>query len=572
MSPVVHRFAAAAAALALLATQAPAQAATTAPAHTRTTASAKRNPLAGLDEYVEHAMKEWHVPGLAIAIVKDDSVVYAKGFGVREVGKADRVDSHTIFAIGSNTKAFTSATVAMMVDRKKMRWDDKVTTYLPGFQLYDPYVTREITIRDVLSHRSGLGRRGDMLWYGSKYDRDEVLRRIRFLEPNSSFRSEFGYQNIMFLAAGQAMAHAAGKSWDGVIVSEIFRPLGMSESSTSTDSLRGKPDVATPHLIDGDDVTPIPWRNIDNMAPAGSINSSVSDMTHWIRMQLDTGTYGGRKIVSAANLDVTHSPQTIIGSPHDTLFPSSHFTLYGMGWVLQDYLGRELVWHNGGIDGMLSEVRLVPEEKLGFVILSNAEGHNLNPAISYRILDAYLGAPKRDWSAIFLAQQKQAEAAQAEAERKLEAARAKNTKPSLPLERYVGSYADSMYGVATVKLENGKLMLRYGPTFYGELEHWQYDTFRAHWRDKRLGMGFVTFALDARARVTDMDVEGLADFSAVGDTTGRAASAGGAGSAGGTGSAGGDPHPASPASRPTPHPAPRRGTPGKPTPPISRPK
>ena len=262
-------------------------------------------------------MKEWHVPGLAIAIVKDDSVVYAKGFGVREVGKPERVDAHTIFAIGSNTKAFTSAAVGIMVDRKKMRWDDKVTSYLPDFQLHDPYVTREITIRDVLSHRSGLGRRGDMLWYGSSYDRDEILRRIRFLEPNSSFRSQFGYQNIMFLAAGQAMAKAAGKSWDDVIVSEIFRPLGMNESNTSTDSLRGKPDVATPHSIDGANVTPIPWRNIDNVAPAGSINSSVMDMTHWIRLQLDTGVYAGKKIVSARSL----SEKTLATSSTITLSP-----------------------------------------------------------------------------------------------------------------------------------------------------------------------------------------------------------------------------------------------------------
>ncbi|HET7622151.1 MAG TPA: serine hydrolase [Gemmatimonadaceae bacterium] len=523
MYPVVHRFAAAAAAVALFATQAPAQA-STAKTRERTSASAQKNPLAGLDQYVERAMKEWHVPGLAIAIVKDDSVVYSKGFGVRELGKPDRVDSHTIFAIGSNSKAFTSAAVGIMVDRKKMRWDDKVTSYLPNFQLHDPYVTREITVRDALSHRSGLGRQGDMLWYGTSYDRDEILRRTRFLEPNSSFRSQFGYSNIMFLAAGQSTAKAAGERWDDVIISEIFRPLGMNESSTSTDSLRGKPDVATPHLIAGANAAPIPWRNLDNMAPAGSINSSVADMTHWIRMQLDTGVYAGKKIISAKSLYETHSPQTIIASPPDTLFPSNHFSSYGMGWVLQDYRGRELVWHNGGIDGMLSEVRLVPEEKLGLVILSNAEGHNMNPAIAYRIIDAYLGAPPRDWSAIFLAQQKQGEALQAEMERKMEAARAKDSKPSLALDRYVGTYADSMYGEATVKLESGKLVVRYGPAFTGDLEHWNYDTFRASWRDKRLGKSFITFALDARARVSEMKVEGLADFAAVRDTTSRTAS------------------------------------------------
>ncbi len=527
MSPVAFRVAAAAAALALFAAHAPAQSSTTA-ARTRATA----NPLAGLDQYIERAMKEWRVPGVAVAIVKDDSVVYARGFGVREVGKPGQVDAHTLFAIGSNTKAFTSAAIGIMVDRKKMRWDDKVTHFLPDFQLYDPWVTREITISDILSHRSGLGRRGDMLWYGSEYGRDEILRRIRFLEPNSSFRTEFGYQNIMFLAAGQALARAAGRSWDDVIVSEIFQPLGMNESNTSTDSLRGRDDVATPHSIAGGGAAPIPWRNLDNAAPAGSINSSVADMTHWIRLQLDSGVYAGKQIISARSLNTTHSPQTITTSPRDSLFPSNHFSLYAMGWVLQDYLGRELVWHNGGIDGMLSEVRLVPEEKLGFVILTNADGHDMNPAISYRIIDAYLGAPARDWSAIFLARQKEGEAMQAEAERKAEAARARDSRPSLPLERYAGTYADSMYGNATVKLENGRLVLRYGPTFEGDLEHWQYDTFRAVWRNERLGKSFVTFALDARGRVSDVNVEGLADFGAVRDTTTRSASGGGPAGAG----------------------------------------
>jgi hypothetical protein len=207
-----------------------------------------------------------------------------------------------------------------------------------------------------------------------------------------------------------------------------------------------------------------------------------------------------------------------MASPPDTLFPSNHFTLYGMGWVLQDYRGRELVWHNGGIDGMLSEVRLVPEAKLGIVILSNADGHNMNPALAYRIIDAFLGAPPRDWSSIYLAQQKKAEAAQVAMEQKMEAERAKDSKPSLALDRYAGTYADSMYGDATVKVENGKLVVRYGPTFEGDLEPWQYDTFRAHWRNERLGTSLITFVLDARARVTEMDVEGLADFTAVRDT------------------------------------------------------
>jgi CubicO group peptidase (beta-lactamase class C family) len=492
-------------------------------ATTPTGAHAQHAPLAGLDSYIEHAMRAWGVPGLAIAIVKDDSVVLAKGYGVRELGKPEPVDAHTLFAIGSNTKAFTAAAIGILVDEGKMRWDDPVTAYLPWFQLYDPYVTREITIRDLLSHRSGLGRQGDLLWYGSAYGRDEILRRVRYLHPTSSFRSQYGYQNIMYLAAGQALGAAAGRTWDEVIAERLFRPLGMTESNTSVTALQGETDVATPHLITDGTARPIPWRNIDNIAPAGSINSSVADMARWIRLQLANGGFEGKQIIRAQTIAELRRPEIAIPSPADTLFPSTHFTLYGMGWVLQDYRGRELVWHNGGIDGMLSEVRLVPEAKLGIVILSNAEGHNMNPAIAYRIIDAYLGGPVRDWSAIFLARYRAALARQQAAEQAVVAARRPDTRPSLPLEQYAGTYADTLYGNATVTLEQGRLVLRYGPAFTGDLTHWHYDTFRVTWRHPRLGSSFVTFTLDARGKVADMDVQDITRFHAVPDTTATAA-------------------------------------------------
>ena len=486
-------------------------------------APTRHDPLAGLDAYVEHAMHDGGVPGLAIAIVKNDSVVFAKGYGLREMGKPDRVDPHTLFAIGSNTKAFTAAVVGTLVDEGKMRWDAPATTYLPGFQLYDPWVTREITIRDLLSHRSGLGRRGDLLWYGSAYSRDEILRRIRYLTPNTSFRSQFGYQNIMFLAAGQAAAAAAGTSWDDLIADRIFRPLHMTESNTSVSALAGRTDVATPHFIINGQPTPIAWRNIDNIGPAGAINSTVLDMARWVRMQLAGGTLDGTTILKPATLAEMRTPQTIIASPPDSLFPSMHFSAYGFGWVLQDYLGRKLVWHNGGIDGMLSEVRLIPEEHLGIIILSNAEAHELNPALAFRIMDAYLGAPPRDWSALYLARFKKNLAAQQAAEKAVDAARVPDTKPSLPLDAYAGTYADTMYGAARVTLEQGKLVLRYGPSFTGSLEHWHYDTFRVTWSEAREGASFVTFTLDAAGKVDRMEVGGITTFHRQPDTAATAA-------------------------------------------------
>ena len=231
---------------------------------------AQQGLLKGLDAYVAQALKDWEAPGLAIAVVRHDSVVFARGYGVRELGKAETVDANTIFAIGSTSKAFTAALLGMLVDQGRIRWDDPVTRYLPGFQLYDPYVTREITIRDLLTHRSGLAR-GDGLWAASGYRRDEVIRRVRFLKPSWSFRSQYGYQNIMFLTAGELAGRVYGKSWDEVVRQQIFEPLGMTRTRTSVDALKGMDDVATPHERIDDAVRPVEWMNIDNIGPAGSI-------------------------------------------------------------------------------------------------------------------------------------------------------------------------------------------------------------------------------------------------------------------------------------------------------------
>lgn len=464
-------------------------------------------PLAGMDAYVENAVKAWGVAGLAIAVVKDDSVVYARGFGVRESGKPDRVDPQTLFAIGSNSKFFTSTIVGMMVDAGKMKWDDPATKYLPAFQLYDPYVTREITVRDLLSHRSGLGRRGDLLWYASPYDRQEILRRIRYLKPNSSFRSQYGYQNIMVMASGEAAAAAGGASWDSLVAQRIFRPLGMTSSNTSVRALAGQADVATPHWSDGTTAMPIAWRNIDNIGPAGSINSNVLDMAHWLRFLLANGRVGTNQLIKPATLREIESPQTIVPSPDDTLSPSTHFHAYGLGVGMYDYLGVKVLSHTGGIDGMLSQVTLIPEKHLGLVILTNTEGHNnVHAAIARRIVDAYLGAPPRDWSAIMLAQTRAQEATQAATMKRLEAARPKDTHPSVAADRVLGRYTNEMYGDVTVAAENGRQVLHFGPGFAGDLESWANDSYKVVWHDRRQGTGLVTFVVDPLGQVSSLRI------------------------------------------------------------------
>ncbi|HEY7817985.1 MAG TPA: serine hydrolase domain-containing protein, partial [Vicinamibacteria bacterium] len=318
-----------------------------------------------LDRFLEDARKEWGVVGIAVAVVKDGQVVYARGAGEQKLGSGKAVDANTLFAIGSNTKAFTAAAIGILVDEKKMEWDDPAVDLLPGFQLFDPWVTREITVRDLLSHRSGLGRRGDLNWYASDFDREEIVRRVRFLEPSSSFRSQAGYQNTMFLAAGEVIEELSGKSWDQFVATRILQPLGMSRSRTSVRELDGISNVAEPHeKIDGK-ITAVPHRNIDNIAPAGSILSSASDMTRWMLLMLGEGELDGKRLLSKESAAEVWKPNVIYPmSPEaKTLFPSTHFSTYGLGWGLRDYRGRFLATHTGGIDGMLSQVLVAPEEE-----------------------------------------------------------------------------------------------------------------------------------------------------------------------------------------------------------------
>lgn len=475
--------------------------------------SAQNAPLTGLDGYISQALHDFKVPGLAIAIVKNDSIVLMKGYGTRTMEKNEPVDEHTLFAIGSSSKAFTATLVAMMVDAGKMRWDDPATKYLAGLQMYDPYVTRELNVRDLLTHRSGLAR-GDVMWYAGGYDRDEVLRRVRFLQPSWSMRDRFGYQNIMYLAAGQAVARVAGKSWDDLLRERILEPLGMTETNSSTRPLATRPNVATPHAEVNDTLHIVPWHNIDNIAPAGSINSNVSDMIKWVRFQLAGGQVNGKPLLKATALGETHSPQMVVPITADTraFNPYTHLQSYGMGWFLQDYRGRELDQHGGNIDGMSAMVAVMPEEKIGVVILTNANGSPVPSIVLYRALDALLGAPPRDWIAESMKLREKTRAQAKLAQQKQLASRVLNTTPSLALDKYAGVYVDSLYGDLSVKANNGKLSLTYGNTIDATLDHWHYDTFVATASSVTVGKLMTTFSLGSDGKVKTVDVQGLGAF------------------------------------------------------------
>jgi CubicO group peptidase (beta-lactamase class C family) len=473
-----------------------------------------------LDRFVEDTRKELGVVGLAVAVVKDGQVVYAKGFGERKLGTGESVDENTVFAIGSNTKAFTAAAIGILVDEKKMGWDDRVTQHLPWFALYDPYVTREITVRDLLSHRSGLGRRGDVNWYATDFGREEIVRRIRFLEPNSSFRSEAGYQNTMFLAAGEVAEAVSGEGWDDFIQTRILQPIGMTRSRTSVRDLQGMANVAEPHEeIDGK-VVAVPHRNIDNIAPAGSILSSVTDMTRWMLLMLGKGELEGKRILSEESAAEVWKPSIIYPmSPESKkLFPSTHFSTYGLGWGLRDYRGRFVATHTGGIDGMLSQVLIVPEEELGIVVLTNTSpaGSLAHGAVTYHVLDANLGAEgETDWRARFRELGEVQEKEAAEQKRKQAESRVKGTSPSLSLEKYAGTYEDEMYGALEVKLQDGKLVLRRQTAWVGDLEHWHYDTFLVRWRDRVMGETLVSFRLSPDGKAHSVEIEDVETFEAV---------------------------------------------------------
>lgn len=475
-------------------------------------------PLQGLDAYIEGAMRDWEIPGLAIAVVQGGETVWARGFGVRDVRTGEPVDENTLFAIGSASKAFTAAAVGMMVQEGLLAWDDRATKYIPTFETSDPYVTRELTVRDLLTHRSGLNR-GDAVWYATELSRDEILHQVRFQPPTTSFRSAFGYNNNMVLAAGQLVPTLTGLSWDDFVDRRIFAPLGMERSVTSTLPLEHMDNVAQPHAKRDGKVTPIPWRNIDNIGPAGSINSSVAEMSRWVRLQLARGEWKGQRLLDADVLREMHSAQTIIPLEGQwaLMAPASNFMMYGMGWFLQDYRARKIIEHGGNIDGMHALVALMPEEDAGLVILTNLP-NDLTYALMYRVFDAYIGGAETDWNARYRALVQAGEAQR----RAPEESRVSGTSPSLALDRYAGRYHHAMYGDVEVRFDKGRLVARRGSALVGDVEHWHYDTFRIDWRDETRGGALITFHLNARGDVAGANMQGLGDLERVREGAGGA--------------------------------------------------
>lgn len=487
-------------------------------------ASAQQAPpeaLAGLDAYVEAGMAEWKLPGLAIAVVKDGKVVYSRGFGVRERGKDGPVTDGTLFAMASNSKAFTATALGMLAAEGKLRWDDKVCDRLPEFQLADAAATRALTVRDLLCHRVGLGTwQGDLIWYGSDRTTSEVLERVKFLKPDHDFRDRYAYCNLTFLAAGELLKRASGDSWNAFVERRLFGPLGMGRSSTSIRALEGQEDVARPHTLIEDEVKAIPYRNLDNCGPAGGINSCVRDWARWMLMQLGEGEIEGVRVVPAWVIRETHSPQNLVRptSPAQrALFPSSHFFAYGLGWFMQDYLGRMVLSHGGGMDGMLSLTVLVPEEKMGVVVLTNYDEQDFYRAVPFRVVDAFLKAPepRRDWGAELLKRRRENEAKEKTVlEGKALEDVSPPRRPQLGPSRYCGNYRNAALGSATVTQKDGKLWLEVerNAGLRGELKPKDGDLFEAAWSDAFFKTSPVPFRLDGRGEPVELRFSVRPDF------------------------------------------------------------
>jgi CubicO group peptidase (beta-lactamase class C family) len=469
--------------------------------------------LHGLDAYVEQAMRDWEIPGLAIAVVRNDSVIFANGYGERRLGGGEPVDEHTLFAIASTTKAMTVGALGMLVDEGLVDWDDPVTKHLPDFQLADPYVTRHVTIRDLLTHRTGVARH-DNVWIAAPFDRAEIVRRARYLPQENGFREGYAYNNIMYMVAGEVVSAAAGMTWETFVEARLFAPLGMTRSTTRTGVADARTNVATAHVpLDGRLVA-MDRRDYDALGPAGSVFSSVWDMAQWLRLQLAGGVHDGRRLIEESTIEAMHEPQVVLGidSTSRRRFPTQTFFAYGLGWRLHDYHGRNVVQHTGAVNYTRTQVGMIPSEKIGVVVMANLSTSGLQTALMYRVFDALLGLPETDWSADYLEASRRSAAASERRAAEAEASRVPGTRPSLSLEGYTGTYSDDLFGNVSVEMEDGRLVLRYSPDYVADLEHWHHDTFRAVWRSAGFGHTLATFPLDSAGRARAVELQGFTTF------------------------------------------------------------
>jgi CubicO group peptidase (beta-lactamase class C family) len=495
-------------------------------------ASASATPPAGFEQRVEQLRKQFGVPGVSIAIVENGNVTLARGWGTRDITKSQPVDADTIFFTGSTGKAFTDAALATLVDEGKLKWDDKVIDHMPDFRMWDPWTTREMTIRDLLVHRSGLGLgEGDLLFLpNSSLSRQETVRRIRYLKPATSFRSGYAYDNILYMAAGQLIEEVSGESWERYIHDHVFGPLGMDHSTDSAAEFQASPNHARPHSRSGAAIhglgTQSPLNEdsfiSQNAAPAGGLAISANDMGRWLLTQLGRGKIPGsdKRLFSDAQSEQMWTgvvPTPIREFPAEFAVTNPHFSLYALGWSVSDYRGVKLVSHDGAVLGSQATVVMIPEKNIGIFIAANSQDGEIILGLRDELLDYYLGYQANQWPEKFHnwkigrlnAAAKQVQTAEA---------KPAAIGPSLPLDRYTGEFTDPWYG--TIKISQSGKALRvefpHSSGMEGPLTHYQFDTFKTNPTLKWVEPAYMTFSIGADGkvdRITMKPVSPAADFS-----------------------------------------------------------
>lgn len=475
---------------------------------------AQNVPLDALDPFVEKLMADFEVTGLSIGIVQNDSVIYSKGFGVTEIGTAQKVNDQTIFGIGSISKSFTALTLGILVDEGKVNWDDRVKDYLPYFELYDPYVTENFTIRDLLTHKTGLNDvSGGTLWYHTDFSRTDIIKRLKYLEPVSGFREKTAYQNVMFVVAGEIVKEITGVSWDEFLSKRVFKPVEMSHSTSISSVRESSTNIARPHIWNENfEKTAIVQEQGDNLAAAGFIYSSASEMNNYMRLLLNDGIYKNDTIVSKDVIEEIFRPQVlfqIMGPPF-----GNEFSSYGLGWWITPIKGHKIIEHSGGIDGMSAQLFMVKDLNMGVVILTNVSKEPASFLLKAKLLELILDDTSFDFydRVIEFRERRINDIKESISSRTREA----NTQPSLPIKNYLGIYNDKMYGDILVTQKNdGEMEISFShtPLFRAKLTHWHYDTFKIDWYDIRVPDGFLTFNFNSDHEVIgiSLDQENLLD-------------------------------------------------------------
>ena len=464
------------------------------------------------DTYVEQSRNSWQVPGLSIAVVKDGKVIFKKGYVVRELGKPDKVDTQTLFACASTTKAMTAMCMGMLVDEGKVNWDDAVIKYLPDFKLYDPYVTRELKIRDLFTHNSGVGN-ADFLWDIMDIPSDEVLKKMADVKPSYSLRSSFIYQNIFYLAAGKIIEKVSGLPWEKFVAARIFEPLGMTRTVPMRKDVKD-PNQTSAHFFVHNAVTVIELSSADAIAPAGSVWSCADDMSKWMLSMLDSSKYeGGKRLVTAKTWMEMLKPQVMVTAGE--FYPTAqltkpNWTTYGLGWFQQDYRGHKINFHTGSLFGAIAINGQLPDEKLGVYVFGNYDHAEVRHALMFKAFDHFALGGTRDWNSEFLKLYGGLRAQGVKAVKEFETKRVANTTSSLPVEQYAGKYTDPLYGELEVTVQNKKLLININNNRQkATLDHWHYDTFRGEYDKAWNGIALAQFSLNATGKIEKINFDGI---------------------------------------------------------------